>query len=413
MVAACLCPLGTVVAQEALRMSLASEQAAQARRQAISEIGYYNLRLGPTAWTFTSGVGVGYVDNVAYLTASRGSGGDLFFQPRVTTRMRWPVTEKNSLDFSLDAGYLAYVQHSDLDRFFISPGSELSFDVVVGNLLINFHDRPSIMESTYQDPTVSSGDYTRFENDLGFVANWDMNKVLLRLGYDHVNYLSLGGSSTYPDGQSDLIFLSGAYSPKPARYIGLETGLGLIEYEQQNLAVTNVFSGGTQLSAGAFYTDRLTDYIQFRVNAGYTVFQADTTFLAPGESDTASPYLAVSIVHRIHERVSHSLTGGRVVNLGFLGGNYQVDSIRWQADWRVIHKVNVTTPVYYERWSRVSTVSRFADEFDRVGAGITLSRSLTQKLGSSFSYQFILKDSERPGESYTVNTLTLSFSYRF
>src|SRR3989442_1569805 len=39
-------------AQDALRMSMASAQAAEGRRKAATTIGYYNLHVGPTAWRF-------------------------------------------------------------------------------------------------------------------------------------------------------------------------------------------------------------------------------------------------------------------------------------------------------------------------------------------------------------------------
>ena len=44
-------------AQESVRMSLAGAQAAEARRKAAATVDYYNLKLGPTAWRFGTGLG--------------------------------------------------------------------------------------------------------------------------------------------------------------------------------------------------------------------------------------------------------------------------------------------------------------------------------------------------------------------
>ena len=52
--------------QEAVRLSMAGEAAAAAQRRANSTIGYYNLKLGPTAWNFNAGLGVDYNSNVNY-----------------------------------------------------------------------------------------------------------------------------------------------------------------------------------------------------------------------------------------------------------------------------------------------------------------------------------------------------------
>ena len=71
--------------QEAVRMSLASAEAAAARRRAASTVGYYNLKLGPTAWNFGAGLGVDYNSNVNYTESNPE--GDFIFRPEIRTRM--------------------------------------------------------------------------------------------------------------------------------------------------------------------------------------------------------------------------------------------------------------------------------------------------------------------------------------
>src|SRR4029077_17433808 len=101
-------------------------------------------------------------------------------------------------------GYSAYIIHPELSRFYITPGSELSFDIYSGDFWINFHDRFSISENSYQDPTVTgNGDYSQLQNALGVAATWDLNKVLVRGGYDHVNYQTISGGAGQPNGQSE------------------------------------------------------------------------------------------------------------------------------------------------------------------------------------------------------------------
>ena len=168
-------------------MSIASEQAAEARRRAATTIGYYNLKLGPTAWNFGTGLEVDYNSNVN-LTESNPEG-DFIFRPQINTRMLWPVSEMNSINLALGGGYSAYVKNPRLDQAFITPGSELSFDLYAGDFWINLHDRFSITENNYQDPSVAnSGNYSQFQNALGVATVWDLNKAIVRAGYDHVNY---------------------------------------------------------------------------------------------------------------------------------------------------------------------------------------------------------------------------------
>ena len=116
-----------------------------------------------------------YNSNV-YLTEDHPEG-DLIFRPQINTRMLWPVSDQNSINLALGGGYSAYVSNPNLDRAFITPGSELSFDLYVGDFWINLHDRFSITENTYQDPTVAgSGNYSQFQNALGAATTWDLNK---------------------------------------------------------------------------------------------------------------------------------------------------------------------------------------------------------------------------------------------
>ena len=46
----------------------------------------------------------------------------------------------------------------------------------------------------------NSGNYSQFQNDAGVTTTWDLNKVVLKSGYDHVDNIPLQGSQ----GQSTL-----------------------------------------------------------------------------------------------------------------------------------------------------------------------------------------------------------------
>ena len=123
-------------------MSIASAEAAEARHKAASTIGYYDLKLGPTAWNFGAGLEVDYNSNVN--NTESNPEGDFIFRPQINTRMLWLVSEQNSINLALGGGYSAYVKNPNLDQLFITPGTELSFDLYAGDFWINLHDRISI-----------------------------------------------------------------------------------------------------------------------------------------------------------------------------------------------------------------------------------------------------------------------------
>ena len=92
-------------AQESVRMSLAGAEAAEARRKAASSLSEPNLRLGPTAWNFKAGLGVDANDNIQLEPVDPKS--DIILRPELSTRMILPLSQVNSLNLAMSAGYSA------------------------------------------------------------------------------------------------------------------------------------------------------------------------------------------------------------------------------------------------------------------------------------------------------------------
>ena len=79
-------------------------------------------------------------------------------------------------------------------------GSQLAFDIFVGDFRINFHDRLSLQQDPMAEIALSNvADYGRFENTVGVSVLWDLNKAVVTLGYDHYNYVSTDSDFDYLD----------------------------------------------------------------------------------------------------------------------------------------------------------------------------------------------------------------------
>jgi len=385
--------------QEARRMSLASADAAEARRRAAATMGYYNLKIGPTAWRFGTGLGLEYNDNV--LLTEQNQLDDFILHPQLNAQMLWPITDKNAINLTLGAGYSAYVLHPELDRIYLAPGSELSFDLYAGDFWINLHDRFSITENSYQDPTVTGvGNYSRLENALGIAATWELNKLVFRSGYDHVNYIALSGNNGQPDGESELLSCSAGYALKPQMITGIELGGGLIHYTGTNA----FFIDAKQWNVGVFFQTPISEYLRFRGSAGYTDY-------APEKSpDSTGVYAQIDIQHRVNQFVDYSLTGGRSISFAFYGGSVDLAYARLLANWKIMRKVSIGTSVNYDHGSQIGIGG---ETFDRYGAGITLSRNLTSKLSATLGDQFYWRTSNIPTREYANNIISLNFNYTF
>jgi len=387
-------------------MSIAGAQAAEAQRRAAATVGYYNLQLGPTYWNLGTGLGTQYNSNVNLTDTNPES--DFIFTPQINTRMLWPVSDQNSLNLTLGAGYSAYVQNSKLDRAFITPGSALAFDLYIEDFWINLHDRFSILENPYQDPTVAgSGNYAQFQNAAGVTTVWDLNKVVLKSVYDHVDSMPINGSQGQSAVSEEVFSLWAGYTLKPKVLLGLAGGASLIN--QGNTSTSTGLGNGVQWNVGPFFEAQASEYIQVSVNAGYTGFVPESEGNI-NSSDLSGGYGQASITHRLNQYVSYSLAGGRILSLSLYGSASDMYFASLGASWNLIHKVSLATSFLYYHGTATSS---YNETYDQYGPQVTLSRPLTRKLSSSLSYQFYLRDSNQANRNYTVNLVSLNLNYTF
>jgi outer membrane protein assembly factor BamA len=86
---------------------------------------------------------------------------------------------------------------------------------------------------------------------------------------------------------------------------------------------------------------------------------------------------------------------------------------RLTPNWNYFNKYSVSTPVFWQNGSRVYNNSAGAADYEQIGLGLNVSRSLTEKLSAGFSYQFVQETSNQSGLAYTANIVDLNFTYHF
>ncbi len=391
--------------QEAIRISEVNEEAADARKKAAATVGYYNLKVGPTGWHFSTSLGLQADDNVNLSETSPKA--DAIFTPQLDTRMTWPLTELNTLNLNLGAGYAAYVREPSLSRFYILPGSNLSLDLYVGPVLINIHDHISMSQYAYQDPTVTgNGDASLLSNAAGLTAGWDVNdRIKTILGFDHADYVSLNGTrGENLSSGSELFTLSVPYALRSEASVGLEASGGITHFTGTTAHDAN------QWSIGAFVDSPVSEYIHVRANGGYTVYRTQITGIVPEDVNFQGAYGQLVLMHRLNQFVSYTLSGGRTVSFAFSGGTIVLDTANWHATWNLIEKTSLGTSFILEHGSQIGFG---AETFDRFGPAVNIGRNITDKLSASLNYQFLKRSSDQPGRGYTANILSLNFSYNF
>jgi hypothetical protein len=396
--------------QEALRLSLAGEESAQAQKDAVASIGYYNLLLGHAALRVFSGLGVQYNDNIHLQNTN--AAGDFIFTPSVSTQIHWPLSENNSLDISVGAGYSAYVNNPDLDQFFVNPGTGISFNIYVGDFAINLHERLAVTENGYQNAAATgSGNNATLQNTVGTSATWDLDKVVASAGYDHANYVSLGsGQASQPDGASENFNANSGVRVRPEILVGVEAGGTLVNYNQSSSTAS---PNTKQWNAGGFVRLQLSEYMSVQLDTGYTELLPEGTTTNLNTGNESGYYFDFSLTHRVNQFLDYTFTASRSTDLQSFGQPYSYYNVRWQPNWNLFRKFTVSTPFWWQQGTQLFTQAGNSNTYNQYGTGINIGRQITQKLSGMVSYQFIKETSNQSDLNYIVNIISLNLSYQF
>jgi len=420
-----LCAPVVLRAQDAVRPSLAGEAAAEARRQDIEHIPY-NLLLGPVRFRFSATFGVEYNDNInlsdegtAVIVTPTGpvllrsqKEDDVILRPAINLDAIWPITQLNTLRLDLGLSYAIYVQHSNADTngVLISPGSQLAFDIFVGDFRINIHDRPSLQQDPIAELALSNVvDYGRFENTAGVSVLWDLNKAVLTLGYDHYNYVSTVSDFDYLNRNAEE--LSGTLGVNVAS----TTIVGVESYAVFNYYDENVLNDSTDWAVGGFVETQLTSYLRLRAAAGYQQIDFDNNAVIStqfADSTKLSDYYAnVLITHRINAAIRQAVSAGHESQLGVNSDYITLNYVRHTVSWNIIRNTLLSTEFFYED---ADDSGGFINEhFQRYGGAITVGYQLTPHVTLGLRYQYTQKDSDVVLRDYKQNRVSVDATYSF
>ncbi|MGI9115422.1 MAG: outer membrane beta-barrel protein [Chthoniobacterales bacterium] len=392
-------------AQDAVRPSLAGEQSAESRRQDIEHIPY-NLMTGPIKYRVSATFGVEYNDNINLSENSPQS--DVIIHPQLNIDALWPVTQINTLRLDIGFGYAFYLDHSDQNTngILLTPGSQIAFDIFIGDFRINIHDRFSLQQDPIDEIQVSNvADYGRFENTLGASLLWDLNKAVLTLGYDHYTYISTNSDFDYLDRNAEELTGSVAFAVTNTTSVGLESSFVATYYDQ------NVLNNSNAYTIGAFVETQLTNYMKIRVAAGYQMLDFDNTGSVFDSMDSSDYYANVLISHRLNAAITQTLAAGHESQLGVNSNYISLNYIRHTVTWNIIRDTLLSTELFYED---ANDSGGFINEhLHRYGGALTVGYQLTPHVTVGLRYQYTQKDSNVPERDYTQNRVSLDATYSF
>jgi len=404
--------------------SLAGEASAIDRKVSPEKIDY-NLEVGPVLLKLNAGLVNGYSSNIG-LTGSGGSG-SAYSTPSLDCNFSWPISDLNTLTLALQGGYSYYWQAAQN----ASPGgpflqaSGLKGDFYVGNFIFTPSDSFSLSQNPTQAVELSGvSKLTIFNNRLGLVVNWDAGDFVVK-GGALIHTLKSFNSST--NSYLDSNTLSPSFQVQYNVTKTLEAGInGLAQFNRyQNPAklVTTTSNGVVSYSVqgqnnsdlfqvGPFVHNQITEFIGIDFDLGYLWGTYDKFPEVQQGGYPSTFYLDFSWNHTLNEYLQYNITAGRTEQPSVSNGTtfFTQWTFGFAPKWNVIENLSLSTPVSALIGEQSGSNGQ---KIQNYSGTINLGYKIMEKLNSTASFTYLIKDSNQPNQSYSQWNATLGFTYDF
>jgi len=406
-------------AQEALRSSLAYDQAVPPRQNEVVNPEPDQPHLGPAQLTLGAYTSVDYMDNVFYTQSNPQS--DFILHAGVTTGIFWPLTTLSDITLNTGIGYAHYLKSSQNDYVEVTPNSVLNWNISLDDVVFTFYDQFSYTESVVTQPAlVGTATFPIFDNTAGARVNWTPNQWLFQAGYSYDDYVPESPAFNYLERTSDYFFVRGAWRFAENTQAGLEASDSLTSYTVASQ------SGNSSVSVGPYAEWQITQAIHATIRGGPTFYFFDSSGAANQGSSLGSYYFGLQISHQLTDFLSHQISINREVSLGLnQGGNYSEQLTgTYSVSLALTQNIGLTVNASYVHGTQTfqNLVPVFpgfglllnqTENFDQYSMGPAVSWQATKKFSTSLSYNYYVRDSNLPARGYIENSFSMKLNYAF
>jgi hypothetical protein len=397
-------------AQDALRTAVQGDQAYLSRNSTNYVPEQYKLRAGPVEFQANVGYALEWNDNVFFQQEHRES--DFINIPSLNIFGVWPVSDKSRISFGVGMSYLAYVNHSELDSFVITPNSELAWDIHIKDCIVTLYDRFTYSQDVLTVPTINSGtgEFPRIENTGGVRMRWYPDRYVFELGYGHYNFLPVSSASPtfdYLTRNAEQFFARAGYRIAEATTIGLESSTSFTDYQQP------IQSDNVNVSVGPYLEWQVTEAWHASLRGGWVWYSFEDSLSQPTGGTVDSWYVGLYTDHRLTDHIRHGVSLVRDIEQAFNRGSDYIENLNatYYVSWDFHRGATLTGNFTYtynnEPNGGVSSI------YNLYGAGVGLLLRPLDHLNVGLNYSFAIRDSNVPNNGYTQNLVTLSVIYQF
>jgi hypothetical protein len=364
----------------------------------------YNLRVGPIQLRAEGDLTTTFNDNIGLTKSGREA--DVIFNPMGILHGRWAISDLNALTFNIGVGYQAYLLHPEYDCVLLAPDSALNFNFFLGDVAISLFDTFSYDQDPTQVGQLSNQvRLSRFINDAGISAKWDLGEVMVEASYDHSNLWVLDSIYDYLTDQSDTFAPRVTYKLNETMSTGISASVTDTRYEKsfQNDSVSE--------SVGPFFDATFSDFLSVTAAAGGYLSQFSHGGGNGDSSNISSYYANLGINHQLTSYLTESLTAGKEYLPGLTSNFTERLYATYGDQWAATKNINLSANLLWENLS--DSDARFRETSDRYGFNLNLTDALTPHLSLDLGYQFLLKDSDPSYLSYYQDLGTVGMQYNF
>lgn len=391
----------------------------------------YNLEIGPVLLNVGAGLSGGYNSNTGL--SQSASGGSAYATPTANLSLLWPITDLNTLNFSLGIGYSYYFEVSNDNSpggFFISPNSALTGTFFVGDFRFTPYDQFSLQN----DPTAAGelsniSRFSIYQNSAGVKVDWDLADLIITGGFDWFNIFTGSGSTnlSYLERRTLTPSLAVTYYITKTLIAGAEATAAMTDYtggtgsyqvtDPQNNQTNTVGGQNNNIiySFGPFANWTISEYMTLTGRVGYTFgeFTSNNTSSSQAGGNPSTYFFNLGLAHRLNEYLDYSLGASRSTQLSAIVGTNFVETWVFSLglNWKIIDQLSLSTPLS-ANLGQVSG-SLYPEKYQQYTGGIGLGYKITERLGSSLNFTYIIKNSDLPNTSYQQWNATLGFTYDF
>jgi hypothetical protein len=328
-------------------------------------------------------------------------------------------------------GYSEYLEHPQYDALYISSGTQLAFNVFVGDFRFTFHEMANCSQDTGGQSAVAGTAFTgAFNNSAGVQGTWNLRDLIFGMGFDYQNSIPLSSSVLgYTGSSTEVPALSAGFKFRPNLTAGIESSASFTTYNEEVLNNSQSYTFG-------LYADWKPDlYLTISARAGYGIYDfgqtsqsADVFRETPtggavggpaGEvirtADQGSWYAGLTLSHQITEHISYGANFSHEITPGLQSDASAVSSASASVNWSITKNLSLHSTLNYTYGqSGVGSISgNLSETYSYFNGGLSANYAITKALSLNVNYRRSMRFSDMEAGSYGQDLVSLQLTYRF